>query len=48
MPGNIGGALSLYLGIAIIMAFELVELFWDLIVNIFKYCAKSKDKVHHP
>ena len=34
VPG-LGGALSLYLGIAIVMAFEVLELIFDLIANIF-------------
>ena len=39
VPG-LGGALSLYLGIAIVMAFEVLELIWDLITNIFKHLSK--------
>ena len=44
LVSNVGGALSLYLGIAIIMAFELVELFWDILVALFSHCANSKPK----
>ena len=40
IPG-IGGALSLYLGIAIVMAFELLELLFDLILAIFQHKGKS-------
>ena len=32
---GLGGALSLYLGMAIIMIFELLELFYDLFINIW-------------
>ena len=42
LVSNIGGALSLYLGIAIIMAFELVELLWDILAALFVYCAHSR------
>ena len=42
LVSNIGGALSLYLGIAIIMAFELVELLWDILTAFFVYCAHSR------
>jgi len=41
VPG-IGGALSLYLGIAIVMAFELLELVFDLILAIFQHNGKPK------
>jgi hypothetical protein len=47
LVSNIGGALSLYLGIAIIMAFELVELMWDILVAFFFYCANSKPKKNY-
>ena len=41
---NIGGTLSLFLGIAVIMAFEIIELLWDLIVAMFKHCTGIKSK----
>ena len=31
----LGGALSFYIGIAIIMAFEIVEFFYDLFMNVW-------------
>ncbi len=31
-----GGGLSLYLGVAIILLFELVELGYDLVVNLWR------------
>ena len=34
---GIGGALSLYLGISIAMMFEYVEIFLDIIANIFNW-----------
>ena len=40
LVSGLGGALSLYLGIAIVMAFEVFELIWDLISNIFKHLTK--------
>ena len=41
---NIGGTLSLFLGIAVIMAFEIIELLWDLVVAMFNYCTGIKSK----
>ena len=38
---GLGGALSLYMGIAIIMAFEVVELLVDLTVNLWWNGARS-------
>ena len=40
VPG-IGGALSLYLGIAIVMAFEVLELIFDLMLALFRHNAKQ-------
>jgi len=37
---SLGGALSLYLGVAIIMVFELVELAVDLVLNVWNYKSK--------
>ena len=42
LVSGLGGALSLYLGIAIVMAFEVLELIWDLIWNIFNHFNKTK------
>ena len=33
---GIGGSLSLYLGIAVTMAFELLELVFDLVMRAFR------------
>ena len=41
MVSNLGGALSLYLGIAIIMCFELLELTFDLFINVWNHLAKK-------
>ena len=41
---NIGGTLSLFLGIAVIMAFEIIELLWDLLLAMFNYCTGNKSK----
>ena len=41
---QVGGALSLFLGIAIIMAFEIIELWGDLLMALFKYCTGSTKK----
>ncbi len=35
---SLGGALSLYLGMAVIMCFEILELILDLFINLFDYC----------
>jgi hypothetical protein len=42
---NLGGAMSLYLGVALIMAFEIVELLWDILTDFFKYCANSNPRL---
>ncbi len=34
---SLGGALSLYLGVAIIMCFELVELLYDVATNVWRH-----------
>lgn len=45
-----GGALSLYLGIAIVMCFEILELGVDIVLNVWVYLnsgggvAKNKKK----
>jgi hypothetical protein len=41
---NLGGALSLYLGVALIMAFEIVELLWDILTDMFRYCANANPR----
>jgi len=41
---QIGGAISLYLGISVIMAFEVFELIGDLVMAIFKYCQTPRPK----
>ena len=33
--GSLGGALSLYLGIAVVMIFEILELIVDSVLNLF-------------
>ena len=33
----LGGALSFYIGVAIIMAFEIIEFFYDLFMNIWLF-----------
>lgn len=38
---NLGGAFSLYLGVALIMAFEVVEFLWDVATAIMQYLAVS-------
>ena len=38
---SLGGALSLYLGIAIIMCVELLELIFDLIINVWRHLARK-------
>ena len=37
----LGGALSLYLGISLSMIFEVIELLFDICINLFTYCALS-------
>ena len=32
---SLGGAISLWLGISLVMVFEVVELFIDMIINLF-------------
>ena len=39
---QVGGALSLFLGIAIIMAFEILELILDLLTETFQFCTQSR------
>ena len=34
--GSLGGALSLYLGVAVVMLFELLELIIDIGLNLWK------------
>ena len=34
--GSLGGALSLYLGIAVVMIFEVIELIIDSVLNLLK------------
>ena len=41
LVSSLGGALSLYLGIAIIMCVELLELIFDLILNVWRHLAKG-------
>jgi len=41
LVSSLGGALSLYLGIAIIMCVELLELVFDLIINVWCHLAKK-------
>ena len=41
LVSSLGGALSLYLGIAIIMCVELLELIFDLIINVWCHLAKK-------
>ena len=41
LVSSLGGALSLYLGIAIIMCVELLELIFDLIINVWCHLAKN-------
>ena len=36
----IGGSLGLYLGISAAMMFEVVELFVDIIISFFLFCAR--------
>ncbi len=44
--GALGGGLSLYLGVAIILLFEIVELGYDLVVNLWRHKrAESKSKM---
>jgi hypothetical protein len=33
----LGGSLGLFTGIAVIMLFEVLELAWDLAINVFRY-----------
>ena len=40
----LGGALSLYLGISIAMAFEVVEFLVDVVVNVYVYGCGKKSK----
>jgi hypothetical protein len=40
----LGGSLGLFTGIAIIMLFELLELAWDLVFNIWSYLNPPLDK----
>jgi hypothetical protein len=44
---GVGGALSLYLGIAIVMGFELLELCYDLFIGIWTFYNATK-KRHAP
>ena len=45
MFGSLGGALSLYLGCAVVMLFELVELVIDIGIGLWK-SAKNRVKNH--
>ncbi len=36
MMSSVGGALSLYLGVAIILLFELIELGTELVINAWR------------
>ncbi len=38
---NLGGALSLYMGMAIVMGFEILELFADFFINFRSDIASS-------
>jgi len=40
----LGGSLGLFTGIAIIMIFEVLELTWDIIYNIWQYKNAPKHK----
>lgn len=40
---SLGGALSLYLGIAVATLFEVIEMFIDLMYNVAK-CSGRRDK----
>ena len=42
--GSLGGALSLYLGCALIMIFELVELVIDIGLNLWRKKRGQKDR----
>ncbi len=45
---GLGGALSLYLGVAIIMIFELLELLFDLFVNVWRNTTdKNRSTIPH-
>ncbi len=39
---GLGGALSLYLGVAIIMVFELLEFFFDIFMNTWHFCTTKQ------
>ena len=41
---QLGGAISLFLGISVIMAFEVFELIGALLMAMFKYCQISRPK----
>jgi hypothetical protein len=40
----LGGSLGLFTGIAIIMLFEVLELLWDISVNIWTYKCPPKNQ----
>ena len=42
---NIGGSLGLFTGMAIIMIFELLELSWDVVYNIWNHLNGSNRKL---
>ena len=39
---NLGGALSLYMGVTLIMTFELVELAIDMFLNVWAHLMGGK------
>ena len=41
---QLGGAISLFLGISVIMVFEVLELIGDLVMAMFKYCQTPRPK----
>ena len=47
LVANLGGALSLWLGISIAMFMEVVEFIIDIIIVLCRHCASSKTKKSH-
>jgi hypothetical protein len=39
----LGGSLGLFTGIAIIMIFEVIELLWDILFNVWKHTTAGTD-----
>ena len=42
----IGGAMALYLGISLSMLFEIIELFLDIMINLFRFWVGKKISYH--